>query len=80
MDNPTSMALDVEGIKAAQFWSRDAKPWVGVVYDSVTGQEYDVRKVRFGWNVNDDLGRSHFGLTIAWAIGVARAANKEEES
>ena len=74
---PSQKALDVPGIKTAHFWkSRQVGDlFYGVIYDEQTGQEYDVREVRFGWNVNDDWGHTHFGLTLRHAILKARAAN-----
>lgn len=80
-DHPTSpnaKALDVPGIREARF-HRDHnidRFWRGIVYDEETGQEYDVRQVAFGWNVNDDWGRDFFGLTLRHAILKARAANR----
>lgn len=78
-NTPTVWALDVEGVKSATFWASKTGSLeidTGVVYDEVTGQEYDVRKVRHGWNVNDDFGRNHYGLTLRHAIIKARAANQ----
>lgn len=77
MDDPTRVALDVPGVKFASFHRRDETPWSGVVYDSITGQEYDVRSLRVGWNVNDDHGNNHFGFTLRRALARARAANRE---
>lgn len=73
---PTVRAMDVEGVETAHFWAEGNTPWHGIVYDAVTNQEYDVRQLRFGWNVNDDWGGNHFGLTLRLAILKARAANR----
>ncbi len=74
---PTAKAREVPGITGVWFF-RDHnidRYWRGTVTDEETGQEYDVRQAAFGWNVNDDLGRNHYGLTLRHAILKARAAN-----
>ena len=73
---PSAKALEVEGVKHAHFWRDDGTGWRGVVSDSLTGQEYDVRQTSFGWIVNDDWGIDHFGLTLRHAILRARATNE----
>lgn len=74
---PRAKALAVPRIKHAQFWKNKqvGEFFYGLVYDADTDQEYDVRQVRFGWNVNDDWGRNHFGITLQHALLKARAAN-----
>lgn len=76
--NATRAALNIEGIGSASFWPNvwaERAPLCGVVYDETTGQEYDVRKLRHGWNVNDDSGRNHSAMTLRGAIRRARRAN-----
>lgn len=77
MSTPSAEALAIEGVKSASFRQvAVVYMWKGVLYDEVTGIEYDVRQTEGGWLVNDDAGRTFPGLTIAQAVEAARRDNR----
>lgn len=73
-DHPDALAI--EGVKS-QHWFLRGELWHAVVFDSFTGQEYDVRQTPFGWNVNDDNGRDYHRHVFEDAIQAARGAYDE---
>lgn len=73
--NPTTEALAIGSVKSAYFFDQDTR---GVVYDSATGQEFDVRAIEDGWLVSDDEGTNFENVTLTLALTDAIKAGQKE--